>query len=166
MASLLVLEGVAKGKSFELTQPVVRVGRSDANDICIPEPSISGTHCEIKRNGELFQIHDLGSTNGTKVNNEAIRLANVFRNDIILLGSVPCELQGDDVPRSAPANLEGLDIVPRTTIVITPNDPTVKLPPAPGFKPRRDAKHTWLLLFAVLLAMIICSAVYFALAWF
>ena len=164
MASLTIIDGEGKGQTFQIPPTVAHIGRNEGNEIVIAHPSISGTHCEIARRGDLLQIHDLGSTNGTKVNGESVRIANVYRNDIITLGSVPLELQGEDVPQSAGPQLEGLDIVPRTTIVITPNSPTTKLPVA-GFKPRRDAKMVWILLFATLSILLVLAAIYFAISW-
>jgi len=49
------------------------LGRFPTNDIVIPDPYVSRRHARIfYRNGKWF-IEDLGSTNGTIVDNEDIR---------------------------------------------------------------------------------------------
>ena len=73
-AVLEVIEGLDKGKKFNLDQEVVHIGAVAAdggnkNEIVIRdlERQISRFHCEIhKRNGKFFLI-DCGSANGTKV---------------------------------------------------------------------------------------------------
>ncbi|MFP4321152.1 MAG: FHA domain-containing protein [Anaerolineales bacterium] len=51
----------------------LRIGRSNANDIAAPNfATISENHAEIKRVGDKLVIADLGSTNGTFVNDQQI----------------------------------------------------------------------------------------------
>lgn len=58
------------GRFFE--EPLrkkVRVGRDRSNDIVIDyDKSVSGIHCEISVEGDGFKVKDLGSRNGTFVN--------------------------------------------------------------------------------------------------
>lgn len=67
-ASLLV------GRVFMLTKGSganpgpITIGRTAANDVCIPEYSISQRHCVIKVEPGGMSLTDAGSTNGTFVN--------------------------------------------------------------------------------------------------
>lgn len=52
------------------------IGRSPSNDICIPERHVSRRHAVISYRDGIFMISDLGSANGTFVNNQ--KLADPF----------------------------------------------------------------------------------------
>jgi len=59
-----------KGKEFELpfdVFPVINIGRSPENVICIPDPYVSRLHAKIHYEGGKFLIEDVGSTNGTYI---------------------------------------------------------------------------------------------------
>src|SRR5258706_14372703 len=62
------------------------VGRASTNDICIPERHVSRQHAVIAFRDGIFMISDLGSANGTFVNDR--RLTDPFplaHGDIIRL---------------------------------------------------------------------------------
>ncbi len=50
------------------------LGREASCDIMVPDPSVSGTHCQLTFHdgAELVTVKDLGSRNGTSINNEPI----------------------------------------------------------------------------------------------
>lgn len=52
----------------------VVIGRRASCDVCIPNGTLSGEHCEILlKNGKMY-LHDLNSTNGTFLNGNANRV--------------------------------------------------------------------------------------------
>lgn len=56
-----------------LSERVV-IGRKASNDICIPNMTLSGEHCEILlKNGKMY-VHDLNSKNGTFLNGNKSRV--------------------------------------------------------------------------------------------
>ncbi|MEY4529951.1 MAG: hypothetical protein RLZZ156_672 [Deinococcota bacterium] len=55
-------------ETLELPFGTVTLGRSEENQIVIPEASISGQHAQLEVRSESLSITDLGSTNGTFVN--------------------------------------------------------------------------------------------------
>ena len=59
---------VGGGDSIPLARPVMTVGRRDSCDICLKFQNISSSHCEFNYIDGYWQIKDLGSTNGIKVN--------------------------------------------------------------------------------------------------
>jgi adenylate cyclase len=63
MAHLKVLEGVHRGKVFTFTNEVL-LGRSQDNEVSLPDSRISRQHARISRQGDGFAIEDLYSTNG------------------------------------------------------------------------------------------------------
>src|ERR687886_396741 len=46
----------------------ITIGRSARNDVCIPDPFASRVHAEVRREGDLYVLQDLGSANGTLFN--------------------------------------------------------------------------------------------------
>ncbi|MFN2242556.1 MAG: FHA domain-containing protein, partial [Anaerolineae bacterium] len=50
----------------------INVGRSADNQIAIQDPTVSRHHAWIKAEGEEFLVFDVGSANGTFVNDERI----------------------------------------------------------------------------------------------
>lgn len=148
MACLIVLDGPLKGQRVALDQPVMRIGRREGNDWVLQDGSVSGTHCEIEKRENSFQLRDLGSTNGTKVNNEPVKESPLFRNDIILVGEIPVMIEGDDVPQTDQP--EPYDI-PRTTIVIQQKR-NIELPKE--FVKKSNTNKIWIAVIVLLLLVI------------
>ena len=49
------------------------MGRRESCDICLRFPNVSGLHCELAyKDAGYWQIRDLGSTNGLKVNGQRV----------------------------------------------------------------------------------------------
>lgn len=72
---------------FPLKNALTKVGRSLECEIVITDPHISSQHLQIEKTGEGFTIFDLGSVNGTYVND--VKLLNPVQlkdGDEILLG--------------------------------------------------------------------------------
>lgn len=59
---------VGGGDPIPLIRLSMKIGRRESCDICLRFPNISGLHCELNYSGGCWQIIDLGSTNGVKVN--------------------------------------------------------------------------------------------------
>lgn len=62
------------------------IGRSRDCDLVIDDPNISRRHAELRSDGESWQIADLGSTNGVKVNRRRVDQAVLRSGDRITLG--------------------------------------------------------------------------------
>ena len=72
IASLMGRSGVAKGTRFPIRAPVASVGRGEYNDIVLPDASVSTMHAKLQRRDGVWIVVDLGSTNGTFVDEEAV----------------------------------------------------------------------------------------------
>ena len=88
MASFVILGGTKIGEIVAIDRENTRIGRSDGNDVVIPEPRVSGTHAEIFRSNGDFFIRDLGSTNGTFVNAIQVTETQLQEGDCIELGDM------------------------------------------------------------------------------
>ncbi len=69
--SLAVLEGKDKGRIFTVDRPRVTIGRSDA-DVILDDKEVSRQHASIELHGNRCVLKDLGSTNGTFVEEQKI----------------------------------------------------------------------------------------------
>ena len=74
-------------RNFTFDKPVVSVGRDPAADVFVDNPGISRDHFRMERttSGE-YQVVDLGSANGTFVNDQAVNTAVIRNNDVVRFG--------------------------------------------------------------------------------
>jgi Protein of unknown function (DUF3662)/FHA domain len=75
-------------RRYVLDGPVAVIGRSRESDCVIADPNVSRRHAELRRasNGD-WQIVDLGSTNGVKVNDRRIDRSRLAPGDEVTLGT-------------------------------------------------------------------------------
>jgi len=79
-----------KGDTFfiDLKKERVSVGRSEDNDLALPDPFSSGHHALILPKDGGFALRDNGSKNGTFLNGKKIQgEADLKKGDEILVGS-------------------------------------------------------------------------------
>ena len=106
MSKLVILNQGMTGRSFELIIERTTVGRVEDNTFHIADASVSSHHAEIILRGSDILIRDIGSTNGTFINNEKITEAVLKPGQTLRFGQV--ELKIDDgtplpAPSAAPA---------------------------------------------------------------
>ena len=62
------------------------IGRSRECDLVLDDPNVSRRHAELRREDDGWAVHDLGSTNGIKVNGHRSRGGRLSPGDEITLG--------------------------------------------------------------------------------
>ncbi len=82
------LEMESGGGPFEIAAERVMIGRLAASDLTLADSNVSRRHAEIVRTAEGYEIVDLGSTNGTLVNDEPVDRRVLADGDRITLGTV------------------------------------------------------------------------------
>ena len=65
---ILIKDGSPNGVAIPILKPNVSVGRDQDADIVIDDPTVSRKHAEIMRSNDGFVLLDLGSKNGSYVN--------------------------------------------------------------------------------------------------
>ncbi|MBI3361100.1 MAG: FHA domain-containing protein [Chloroflexi bacterium] len=71
---LTVDQGPTPGEAHELTQGIILIGRDpDKNAIVINTAGVSREHARLAREGEAYTLEDLGSANGTFVNDRQLK---------------------------------------------------------------------------------------------
>jgi len=95
MAKLVVISEGFTGKTVELKADKITIGRSEDNSFQIPESSVSSRHCELHLKDNVVHIKDLGSTNGTFVNDKKVSEATLKQGQVLRLGSIELRFAGD-----------------------------------------------------------------------
>ncbi|MDD4768106.1 MAG: DUF3662 and FHA domain-containing protein [Desulfotomaculaceae bacterium] len=89
-AKLRVESGPERDKTFTLNKVSMVIGRRDDCDIVLSDDSISRSHARLDLHQSVYTIHDLGSTNGIKVNGDKITARVLKSGDVITLGATVC----------------------------------------------------------------------------
>ncbi len=84
--TLRVLDGADRGKIYQDIEVPVTIGREEGNTIQLNDERISRFHLKIQKDHDDLVLTDLESTNGTRVNNEDVRLRILRHGDLISVG--------------------------------------------------------------------------------
>lgn len=96
---LVCIYGPGLGHRFELKDGEITIGRDVVNDIQVDLDNVSRRHAKVSRREGKVYVSDLGSTNGTFVNDKEVRQAAELRSgDLVKTGgSIFKFLYGGDV---------------------------------------------------------------------
>jgi hypothetical protein len=103
MARLIVNPGREGAWEITLREGVNSLGRGEHNHFQINEPSVSTSHCYVIVNNGDVLIRDLGSTNGTFVNQQPVKEEHLRPGQTLRLGGVELVLEADAPPPPPPA---------------------------------------------------------------
>jgi len=88
MAHLLIEDVNGKLQKYEVGAATTTIGRSPDNIIVLGDASVSSRHAEIRGDSGRYSVHDLGSSNGTKLNDARIQASELNNGDILSFGAV------------------------------------------------------------------------------
>jgi hypothetical protein len=121
MTRLVITNGVQEGRVLRLRSGINRVGRSIENHLQVPDPSVSGAHCEIIFSDSEIFIRDLDSTNGTLIDGQPIREGSIRIGQWLQLGDIRMRVEapaltsedaGINVPELPPPSFAASAILP------------------------------------------------------
>ncbi len=126
LPSLEVITGVAEGKKFILAEDFDEglIGRDPGVDFPIEEYVISRRHAKLERRDDGLYVKDIGSKNGTYLNQRPIIEARLSDGDRIALGTIvllyrnPKEVDYDAINKAKTAKR----YIPATPRASTPRD--------------------------------------------
>jgi pilus assembly protein CpaF len=97
MLSLIVTDtSSSKRKRIPLSKSPFAVGRSQENDLILPDKVVSGRHCQLTTDGQDVQVQDLDSKAGTTLNGRRIDTRAPLRpGDRVQIGKYRIELLSD-----------------------------------------------------------------------
>ncbi len=85
MITFILTQG-KKSRPLHFEQELISIGRAKESLLRIPDKKTSREHAKIERIGATYQISDLESGNGTKVNGKRIDFHVLADGDEILIG--------------------------------------------------------------------------------
>ena len=87
-AVLITIRGTPQGKKYVLNKESLVIGRDKDTDVPINDSNVSRKHAVIKKNPNGYTIEDLGSRNGTFLNDIKLQFATgLNKEDMIKIGT-------------------------------------------------------------------------------
>ena len=83
---LVVGKGAEVGERFYLERPEVTIGRDPESDIFLNDVTVSRRHARVLVSGGVVTIQDVGSLNGTYVNDTLVDSAALRSGDSVQIG--------------------------------------------------------------------------------
>lgn len=154
MAFLIGMSETIKGQKFDLKKGRTTIGRDKDNDITLSDGAVSSQHCYISHLGNRYILHDLNSTNGTRLNSERITEAGLKPKQVMQIGSLELMFDADssEFPELTTAIIPPV-VVDEAASVTTPKSFSSV---SPFGRRREENKVVWLTVIIVvgLLALI------------
>ena len=85
-AMVVIHRGPSKGARFLIAEDKCSIGRSPESAIFLDDVTVSRAHAQISKSGQGFELVDLGSLNGTYVNNGSVKSVHLKTGDEIQVG--------------------------------------------------------------------------------
>ncbi len=164
MAHLKIMSGDQKGQKLTIDRDEIGIGRASDNVLAIDDPSMSGHHCNIIREGRRFTLRDLGSTNGTRLNSVKITEYHLSARDVFTAGSVDIQIDGDDIENN-PAEIPPTIVQPavkRETVTASAVDKDATA----GFTKKQDSNKLLVIIGVVVALFVIAALVWLSLVLF
>jgi signal transduction histidine kinase len=105
MPQLIVIAGADRGKRFTLKDLTVGVGRHSSNAIQLADNRISRHHLELRATPTGYTLADLGSGNGTHLNDKPVHQSELRPGDRIALGDTVLLFATDGSTGTASVNI-------------------------------------------------------------
>ncbi len=97
-ACLIMIYGPELGRRDELGRAPFEVGRATKNDLAIDQEEVSRHHARISYDGQQYKVSDLASTNGTFVNDRAVKDHVLQDGDQVRIGRAIMKfMTGDNI---------------------------------------------------------------------
>ncbi len=84
--ALVVNKGQQAGRTWLLSPGFTNIGRNPYSDITLDHITVSRHHCRIELGSSGLSVKDLGSTNGTYVNDRLAEETSLIPGDRLMIG--------------------------------------------------------------------------------
>ncbi|MEM1209485.1 MAG: FHA domain-containing protein [Planctomycetota bacterium] len=113
--TLVMFKADGTRRDFSVRGDRMTIGRKNSCDLRIPLSSVSRQHCEVLIEGDGVSIRDLGSSNGTFVNDQRVQQETLRPGDAVVVGPVVFTVVIDGHPE---------EVKPVRTLLATKTDPS------------------------------------------
>ncbi|MBO9318162.1 MAG: FHA domain-containing protein, partial [Chloroflexus sp.] len=167
-ARIVAISGPLTGRLFPLGDTPVTFGRSPENTIVIASQRASRRHAEIRREGGVYLLIDLGSSNGTILNGQLIQRQILRTGDTFVIGDEMFrfeEVAGATLDPTLPVGSAPAPAAPGWSAQPLPSPPDggFRLPPGPPVpaqpQPQLRRLPIWLLIGGLFTCIILAGAV-------
>ena len=86
LGSIQFLTGPLMGRTFQLSKPIITIGRDKSNDIFVPDPKVSRNHARLLWNDGSWSIEKLSQTSTLALNQRRVQQSVIYDNNIVGLG--------------------------------------------------------------------------------
>lgn len=152
--TITVPEKNAQPYRFQLDREVVSLGRGSENDIAIDSGSVSVHHAEMRRVKGGYELHDVGSTNGIKLDGVRHGVIPLRSGVTAHIGDVAFDFSLSEEENEALALEKPTELPPITK---EPEIPAGPAPRAPSYSSQKSGGG----LFAATLMFLILAALAF-----
>ena len=111
MHRLIVIKGPGLGAIYPLVPPKVSLGRGTHNTFELPLIDISRQHAELWFEGAELRVRDLGSSNGTFLNDQRVSESLVQPGDRLRLGKIELRYEAPDASPDPDLARQNSDLV-------------------------------------------------------
>lgn len=157
MVFLMGMSGPVKGQKYVIDRDQVTLGRRPDSDLPIDDPSASGNHCVLIREGARYTLRDLESTNGTLVNGKRVTEARLRAKDIIQIGVAELLFDGQGIEADARDEESPPTVELKQVSQIVPDS----FQSASPFAEKRDYRKLWFGLIVAVGALAFLALAYF-----
>jgi transcriptional regulator with GAF, ATPase, and Fis domain len=105
-ARLIVLTGPLRGTERPLSEGLLVIGRDLSSDLCIKDRALSRHHCRVVLENGTYVVEDMGSRNGTMVNDRPAEKHILKDGDRIQIGGSLLLFVEGEWPRQIEARLD------------------------------------------------------------
>src|SRR5712691_8512259 len=74
------------GRTFELSKPIITIGRDNSNDIFVTDPKVSRFHARLLWNNDSWSIEKVSQTSTVSVNRQRVQQSLIYNNNVVGLG--------------------------------------------------------------------------------
>jgi pSer/pThr/pTyr-binding forkhead associated (FHA) protein len=87
-ASLYIVSGGPEGTEYLLDRSDTTMGRGPGVDLAFDDPTMSREHAAVEFADGGFRLRDLGSTNGVRLNESEVKVAELKNGDRLQVGQL------------------------------------------------------------------------------
>lgn len=154
--TITIPEKTAQPYRFQLDRQVVNLGRGSENDIVIESGSVSVHHAEMRRVEGGYELHDIDSTNGIKLDGVRQKVIPLLSGSAVHLGDVAFDFYLDGEESEALAREKPQPPAPIAREELPVRKPQ---PKASTYSPARSNSSSFA---GTLLFIILAAAAFFA----